>query len=69
MLATPVEASNVPRDNLDDDEGLGRGGKLSEIRWIWPELTMKCPISCISLLVDFRPLLFSSFWVLPVLLD
>jgi hypothetical protein len=56
-----IEASYILGDNLHDDGGVERGGKLSEIRWIFPELTMKWPIYCISLLVDFIPLLFSSF--------
>jgi hypothetical protein len=41
--------------------GVGRGGKLSEIKWICPEFTINFPISCMSLLVDFLPLFFSSF--------
>ena len=45
--------------------GVGRGGKLSKIKWICPEFTINFPISCMSLLVDFLPLFFrlSEFYL------
>ena len=61
MLATSVEASDILGDDLHDDRGVGRGGKLSEIRLICSEFTIKFPISYMILLVDFLPLFSSSF--------
>jgi hypothetical protein len=45
--------------------GWGGGGKLSEIKCIFPEFTINCPISCMSVVVDFLPRFLSSFGFFP----
>jgi hypothetical protein len=44
---------------------VGRGGKLSKIKCICPEFTINCPISCMSVVVDFLPLFLLSFGFFP----